>query len=492
MENIPEAIQFINKREKPLALYLFSDSKQETNQVLDKVSAGGVCINDTVMHLTSPYLPFGGVGGSGYGAYHGKFGFDIFSHHKTVLKRSFWFDMLFKYPPYLNKLSFFKKLFKFISVAFILSSLSITAHGYEWNQVTERGVVNKIATENKTANKDVVFSEIDVKTKVLTALEVNKNYPSLAKLQTIVIIGDTGCRLKAGKFGGAYQDCNDSKVWPFYKVVEQAEKENPDLIIHLGDYHYRESCTPGSGCEKMSSVIGYGWKPWEQDFFHPMINLFLKAPIVIVRGNHEDCDRAYVGYKKLLSNLDWDKECLEYEPAQVLVLGDTAIVNFDSSSISEIPLMGDENAWVKRLNDINEKLESLKIKKAWLVTHKPIYGLIPFKSSLVPGLINFRNYFEKSLLKDKISAVFAGHIHTSMIVTAPKYAKQVVLGNGGSLLDKINTDLITPRLLNSFSYTSADLIDSGFGYALLKKVDNKSWEIIFKNSEGVEIARKPL
>lgn len=114
IESLDEAIRFINDRDKPLALYLFSDDPTEKKQLINQVSAGGVCINDTIMHLVSPHLPFGGVGASGYGAYHGKFGFDLFSHHKTVLKRFFIFDLFFKYPPYLGKLKFFRFIFKFL------------------------------------------------------------------------------------------------------------------------------------------------------------------------------------------------------------------------------------------------------------------------------------------------------------------------------------------------------------------------------------------
>ena len=113
-KDVDSAIAFINSRQKPLAIYLFSDSKDEQNRFVAKARGGGMCINDTIVHLASPYLPFGGVGHSGYGAYHGKFGFDLFSHHKTVLTKSFLFDLFLKYPPYIGKLKFIRWIFKFI------------------------------------------------------------------------------------------------------------------------------------------------------------------------------------------------------------------------------------------------------------------------------------------------------------------------------------------------------------------------------------------
>jgi aldehyde dehydrogenase (NAD+) len=111
VKNIDAAISFVNARAKPLALYLFSKNKNFEKQVLTSTSAGMVCINDGFMFATNPNLPFGGVGNSGTGAYHGKIGFDNFSHLKTVMKRSFWFDVPLRYPPFTDtKFKLLKKL----------------------------------------------------------------------------------------------------------------------------------------------------------------------------------------------------------------------------------------------------------------------------------------------------------------------------------------------------------------------------------------------
>lgn len=94
------AINIINSRPKPLALYLFTTDSNVESNVIKNVSFGGGCINDTIIHLASPKLPFGGVGSSGMGAYHGKYGFDTFSHHKSILKKANWLDLPFRYPPF--------------------------------------------------------------------------------------------------------------------------------------------------------------------------------------------------------------------------------------------------------------------------------------------------------------------------------------------------------------------------------------------------------
>lgn len=110
LDNISDSIAFINQRSKPLALYLFSKNKQLENKVLNETSAGSVCVNDGMMFMVNPELPFGGVGHSGMGAYHGQFGFDTFSHLKSVMKRSFLLDAPMRYPPFTSfKFNLLKK-----------------------------------------------------------------------------------------------------------------------------------------------------------------------------------------------------------------------------------------------------------------------------------------------------------------------------------------------------------------------------------------------
>jgi acyl-CoA reductase-like NAD-dependent aldehyde dehydrogenase len=109
-ETLEAAIALIHARPKPLALYLFSRNQQTQAHVLQTTSSGGVCINDTILHITSSALPFGGVGDSGMGTYRGKAGFNTFSHQKSVLSRPFWFDLKLRYAPYKDKLKWAKRL----------------------------------------------------------------------------------------------------------------------------------------------------------------------------------------------------------------------------------------------------------------------------------------------------------------------------------------------------------------------------------------------
>lgn len=96
--------------EKPLSLYVFSSNRKFAQSIISKYSFGGGCINDTVIHFSNKKLPFGGVGNSGIGNYHGKYGFDTFSHKKSVVKKATWLEIPLRYAPYKNKLKLIKKV----------------------------------------------------------------------------------------------------------------------------------------------------------------------------------------------------------------------------------------------------------------------------------------------------------------------------------------------------------------------------------------------
>lgn len=95
-----EALAAVSRREKPLALYLFTRDKALERKVLKRLSFGGGCINDTIIHLATPHMGFGGVGNSGMGAYHGKNSFETFSHRKSIVKKALWLDLPIRYQPY--------------------------------------------------------------------------------------------------------------------------------------------------------------------------------------------------------------------------------------------------------------------------------------------------------------------------------------------------------------------------------------------------------
>ncbi|WP_420877643.1 aldehyde dehydrogenase [Staphylococcus petrasii] len=111
-DDFDEALDIIQSKSKPLSLYLFSEDENTTHRVLNELSFGGGAINDTLMHLANPNLPFGGVGASGIGQYHGKYTFDTFSHKKSYIFKSTRLDSSIIYPPYKGKFKYIKAFFK--------------------------------------------------------------------------------------------------------------------------------------------------------------------------------------------------------------------------------------------------------------------------------------------------------------------------------------------------------------------------------------------
>ncbi|MDL4840003.1 aldehyde dehydrogenase [Aquibacillus rhizosphaerae] len=111
-EQLAEVIGEVNKRPSPLALYIFSESDEVSKQIISSISFGGGCINDVIYHLSSPFLPFGGVGSSGMGSYHGKASFDTFSHSKSIMKQTTKFDIALRYGTTKNSLKKIKLFLK--------------------------------------------------------------------------------------------------------------------------------------------------------------------------------------------------------------------------------------------------------------------------------------------------------------------------------------------------------------------------------------------
>lgn len=110
-DNLDEVIDNVESKPHPLALYIFSSDKKNIKKVTERCRYGGGCVNDVVVHLATPEMPFGGCGESGMGSYHGKFGFDTFTHKKSILDKKTWFDLPIRYQPYSNLQNLLLKMF---------------------------------------------------------------------------------------------------------------------------------------------------------------------------------------------------------------------------------------------------------------------------------------------------------------------------------------------------------------------------------------------
>lgn len=126
LDNIKESIEFINSKPKPLALYAFTKNENFKKQILEETSSGSVTFNDTMIQFVCDDFPFGGVGQSGFGRYHGKYSFDTFSHEKAILERSFYFELGPRHPPWNNfKLEFLRSAYDYNYVGMLLLLLGL-------------------------------------------------------------------------------------------------------------------------------------------------------------------------------------------------------------------------------------------------------------------------------------------------------------------------------------------------------------------------------
>jgi len=199
-------------------------------------------------------------------------------------------------------------------------------------------------------------------------------------LASIAAFGDTGCRLKASKVSkgknadddedsGKFQDCDIPSKWPFAQLAASVAAAKPDLVIHVGDYLYRQSaCPPGdAGCA--GSPYGDDWPTWKADFFAPAAPALLAAPWIVVRGNHEICKRAGAGYFRLLdpTPAQAPPPCIDVIPQFTVTIGGQAFIVFDSSNAAD-KCPCDPAAYAAQFAAMRPAAGT------WLLTHRPIWG----------------------------------------------------------------------------------------------------------------------
>lgn len=297
----------------------------------------------------------------------------------------------------------------------------------------------------------------------------------------IVIMGDTGCRLRNKDGKGFIQKCEDEQEWPFARLIRSVEKENADLVVHVGDYHYRESCTDPIKCQPYKDTVGYGYKPWAADFLTPAESVLKKKPFIFVRGNHEDCKRAHEGFDKLLSPVG-EQTCVADQETHYTSFGNFLLVNFDNSSVDDKPL-DSKSAEFKSLQTRYKKMvETLKARpesEVWIFMHRPIWGLAPLGTGVVPTNINMEAMVRETPLPGKVRMIFAGHIHAFQIATG-NHPPELIVGESGTALDVY--DEATRQQIPT-GYT---VFPSDHGYAVLEKDAYGQWVATIKSFDGVK------
>ena len=305
--------------------------------------------------------------------------------------------------------------------------------------------------DNKAALFDVLTCEAAWPVSALTARVAGRDVPApKAEVRRIVIVADTGCRMKASE--NAFQPCNDLAQWPFAKIAQSAAALKPDLVIHIGDMHYRESPCPEGQAGCAGSPWGYGYDVWQADFFNPARPLLAAAPWVFVRGNHESCFRAGQGWFRFMDRQPWrearscndptrDLEADYSEPCAVEINPDTQFVVFDSSKTHGKPFSATDHAYAKYKAQllVVDQLTALK-PHSFFMSHHPLLAIAPAGKSKPArpggngGLLSvFEALYPKRLFPDNVDVTLHGHIHFFEAISfTTAHPASLVLGNSGS------------------------------------------------------------
>jgi len=366
---------------------------------------------------------------------------------------------------------------------------ALMAKGAKCPEATRDGVPVPFARRNPrtTAQFDVTVCEGRAAPGKSIELAGRLHQPLAKEPRSIIILGDTGCRLTNYE----QQPCNDGYAWPFARIAKLAADKSPDLVIHVGDYHYREQPCADSDPLCAGSPWGDNWPAWKADFFEPAKPLLEAAPWIAVRGNHEDCARAGYGWFQFLSLRDATKinECVEAEMTYTLNIG---------SGVQAIVV---DNSWgkAKTYNDKQKALlsqwktgtskiisEDAGDFMRMVLTHIPVWLPQEKKKEVScdqePNSSASMSDYLAACLEEgagKAQAI-SGHVHNFMSIPVDEKFHQVIVGGGGTNLEK---DSICKE--GACQKGGFDIIQ--FNYMHLLKV-GKGWRGVIYNDNNTILA----
>jgi hypothetical protein len=304
----------------------------------------------------------------------------------------------------------------------------------------------------------------------------------------IAVIGDTGCRLN--DWEKKYQSCNDPRAWPFAQVAASVAAWQPDLIIHVGDYLYRESPCPASGFNCAGSPHGDNWQTWNADFFTPASPLLGVAPLIFMRGNHEMCDRNPVGWFSYLDSRPFQEGCQAYTEPFIINVKDLTFAVLDSAEASdEVVKPGEAEEYRHEF----ARLAAMAPTGSWLVTHRPVWGIFSQQEAEVIGPNATYEAATGDTFRGKYALILSGHVHLAETLAFDESSArppQIISGNSGTALDDIPTENPTASELGDPDVAEAETLSS-FGFLTLEP-DGERWLATQRDVAGTPLRRCAL
>ena len=282
----------------------------------------------------------------------------------------------------------------------------------------------------------------------------------------ILVVGDTGCRLK-----GAYvQACNDMSKWPFRLGATMSAHFKPDLVIHVGDMHYRESPCPTGNLGCAGSPFGDTWQVWKEDFFDPAEALLKTAPWVMVRGNHEECERGGIGWARTLDPYPYEAAsgrdgCLGPKPPYTVDLGGLHLIVMDVST-------ADEKLNPQQVDYYRPQFELAKTLPGpvWYAFHRPLWAAENLRNGIPEGDNKTLAAAAKGFMPKNAQAILSGHHHVFEVM---KYENdlplQIVSGHGGDDLSMRAPNPVVGLEINGEKVVAGVSGPGIFGFSMVER-----------------------
>ncbi|HEU0013899.1 MAG TPA: metallophosphoesterase [Longimicrobium sp.] len=289
----------------------------------------------------------------------------------------------------------------------------------------------------------------------------------------IAVIGDTGCRAK----GNDQQPCTDPALWPFSAVAGDVRDARPHLVLHLGDYLYRETCN------QYTSVCGDNWGAWNADFFAPAGALLGAVPWVFVRGNHEDCTRGGDGWFVFLDPRPYSPAvgCREFtDPFAVQVAGLGKLLIIDSACAPSYSTCASADTTVAEYERQMGMLRAMAgPSPAWLMTHVPVWG-VDFPGADSAGGARMQAALAAAggaaAFPARTQFLLVSHIHAweaiTWVAAAAGQAQRpavLIVGNSGTELSPV-PEKPAGTVLDGVATRDLRMVNGVFGFVLMEKL----------------------
>jgi len=299
--------------------------------------------------------------------------------------------------------------------------------------------------------------------------------------RTIVVFGDTGCRM----LGDEQQNCGDIADWPFPKIAQTIAAVHPDLLVHVGDYYYRENNCPSS-MTKCKNRWGDTSMSWNADWFSPAKPIFASAPLVLIRGNHEDCQRGGPAWYRYLDAGDGVAPCaagaLDGSPPWAVSFDGLRIVVADSAADpSDSTPDAARIAFYESSFRRAQQLAAGPGGDMWFVTHRPPFA----NANQTQALLALGWHFAP------FGTVLAGHVHDFEAINLAGYPSLIVNGESGDDLDEAGSTVKYIGLATAGGKpvfplgTPAPYATKQYGFAVYTK-SMSGWTISLRDADGAE------